>query len=229
MRTISAIILLLSLALASGGCGHTNELAKYPTAGLEYETQVRISTEAGDASVSVAPPTGNAFADILAAIGSGVTSAEAVAKLRRAVKPMGVAGAISEAFEQDAQRYLDIRPAKAPDGKPAFSIRTYLDQLQLQSHAEGIFLHVKSEITVISLSDGTIVWQDEEETDAPIRQTQGASLDPVAGTIAGIVNASQLLALSEAEIQDAVLSAARDVGMQIGEVLREDVAKLHKR
>ncbi len=222
-------ILLLALSLAAAGCGHTNNLATYPTNGEEYETQSRISREAGGISVSMGPGTGNPFADIGIAIGTGAASLKALEKLSRAVKPEGVAGAISMAFEKDAVQYLRIHPAGGGVDTTGFLIRTNLDQFQIRSHPEGIYLHVKAEVTIISRRNGGIVWEDGEETDVPIRRTEGASIHPVAATIAGIVNAAQLLELSEAEIQDAVLFAAGEVGMQIGDVLREDVAKLSRK
>lgn len=229
LRTFPLSGLLLAFSLAAAGCGHTNNLAKYPAAGQAYGTETRISREAGDASVSMGPGTGNPFADIAVAIGSGVASLKAMEKLQRAVKPEGVAGAISAAFEKDAVQYLRIHPAGEGVDTSGFLVRTYLDQLQVLSHAEGVFLHVKAKVTIISRREGGIVWEDGEESDVPIRRTEGASIHPVTATIAGIANAAQLLSLSEAEIQDAVLFAAGEVGMQIGDVLREDVSKLpHK-
>ena len=227
-RPFPLSIALLSL-LVLAGCGHTNNLSKYDFRGKTFMREVRVDPDASEVNVSIDLPGDNPVAGVLVSIGEGISSAEASRKLRAAVRPEGVASAISAGFERDFMRYLDVTPGTSSDIKPDYIVHTLLKRVAMTTSASGVYLQVKAEIAVISRETARDAWRNCEEVNLGVREFNGAAAAiPVLSTASSIANLAQFFGLPEKEIQDAVLQSAQEIGFLMGETLRSDVAGMNR-
>jgi hypothetical protein len=75
---------------------------------------------------------------------------------------------------------------------------------------------------------GAIVWENSESHTIPLSETYLAPLGPApVRSGVSIFNAVKLLSLSQEELRTVVARAAMNVGVEIGETLREDIAEIH--
>lgn len=228
MKIYRALFLLLG-AVVMVGCGHTNNLARYNVRNTTayYRTFVDASAESHTHIEGVGD---NVIADIAAAVGSVVVGSEAQAKLERAVNGDSIALAVSHGIRDAAGDYLMITPVASMNDGPDLIIETELTEYKLISSATGVRVHVEGTSRVIDRKTGGIVWEDGESHTVPISNSWIASLGPspvAAG--ASIANAIQLMNLPEEQIREVIGLAAAKAGREIGETLREDVAKLNRK
>jgi hypothetical protein len=220
--------LLLAAVLVAGGCGHTNNLAKYNLAGSTALYRAYTSGSAHTYAGIQNPASKNVISGIIAAIGSGIVSEEGRKKLERAVVADTIAGAVARGMQQATTDYLSLRPVASVADDPEYLIETELTEYTLVSLSEGLFMRVKGKSRVIHRKTGAIVWENSESHTVPLSETYLAGLAPapIASGVS-IFNAVRLLTLTEQEIATVVNQAATQAGREIGETLREDVAGLH--
>jgi hypothetical protein len=220
--------LLLAAVLLAAGCGHTNNLAKYKVAGSTALFRA-YSSGSAEAFAGIRNPSDkNIITGILAALGSGIISQEGRKKLDRAIDPDTIANAVALGMTQATSDYLGVRPVASIADDPEFLIETELTDYKLVSVAEGLFARVRGKSRMIHRKSGAVVWDNAEAYNVPLSSTYLASLAPsaVASGIS-IYNAVQLLQLSEEEIRKVINEASMQVGREIGETLREDVAEIN--
>lgn len=220
-------VAIIPLALLAGACGHTNKLAQYNIAGKTALFRSIAASDAASGIAAVQNPTRNETGDIIAAIGSVLVSDQARRKLEKAFNGDSVAHDISLGIRNATADYLSIRPVESMADNPDLIIETKLNKCRLVSSSFGITLHVEGESQVIDRKTGVVVWDDSETHTIPLSETYLAVIAPKPiSSGASIFNAVRLMTLSEEELRCVASNAGRDAGMEIGEVLREDVADL---
>jgi len=211
------------------GCAHTNELANYQMAGKNIMFSSRVDPGAMRVDVSLTNPKAgekNVVADILTGATSEILSAEAQKKIDAAVKPQGIAAAISDGLEKSAVTYLRSVPVSTIADDPMFITETVLRSCTINSSSGGISLGVRAETSMFDRSSGKIVWQYASSESVPLRRSSAAYLTPrEVQTASSIYNATEFFRLSEKEIQDTIMDVARGVGRKLGDMLREDYSE----
>ena len=227
MKRLDRVLLFfaLSSSILIIGCGHTNKLANYNVRSQPFEI-LSEATTAGAASSSVASGTGNSLGDILAGINSSTLSEETAAKLRRAANADALAAQISKGFENALVSYLAVAPTKGYNPSATYRAETVLQNYSLSSDSTGTSAHISAISRIIQRSSGALVWQYSSSKDIALSTTSSSRTDGRA--MLSAVNAASLASMSESEIADIFHNAARQIGSDIGETLREDVAELAK-
>lgn len=229
-RTLSLLCFLLAAGLA-GGCGHTNKLAGVDMSGAPFFYQTFVEANATMVRVHVSDPLpgGNPVTDVLARVGSEVLSGGAQEKMNRAVRPSGIAQAVSESVERTVSMYLRGRSVPAVTDDPAFVVETTLRQCDVNSGSHGVSLHVEATTLIIDRRNGRTIWEYSEGRSVDLRSTPGG-VAPVPGvrTAVSVLNAVEFFRMPEKDMQDAVLDAAARVGEEIGRELRENYSDTRK-
>jgi hypothetical protein len=221
-------LLILSVLFLFSACCHTNNLKQYVIMdkGFHYRTTVNPEATKVDVSIDSPAPGANPVVDVIAGAGSNIFSSEASEKLNRAVNPVGIAASISMGLEKVITTYYKGRTIPTPAENPAFIVETHLKECSLHSGSSGIVLHLEAQSEITDAATGKTVWRDCEDSNVPIRRTPAGTVPiPVLGTALSVYNAVEFFKLSEKEIQDVILSAAEDIGEQLGKSLRHDYAK----
>ena len=225
-------ILLFGLGISTLliSCGHTNNLEKYTIAGKTALFRSWSSTSGSSTTAVNSPDNQSIIADIATIVGSGVMSDQAQKKLRRAIDIDSIAGAVAEGMWQSTNDYLSIREVNSIGDDPDFIVETELREFKLISNTSGTQAQVCARSRIIDRRTGGTVWDNSENHTVNISSTFPAVFGPDAvQTGAGVFNAVQLLNMDEDEIRKVLNETARQVGHEIGETLRKDVAKMHER
>jgi len=230
MNRRTGLLALLLLAVAVGGCGHTNNLAKYNVQGGTALFRAYASGSAGSYAHVESPAKHNTVLSILAAIGSGIVSDQGRKKLDDAINRDSIATSVAKGMRQATTDYLSITAVDSISQNPDFIIETEVTDFDVVSGSWGLSMHVRAKSRMIDRKTGSIIWDDAESHTVPLTHTFGAAFAPNAvSSAASIYNAVELLSLSEEEIRSVIDQAAAQAGREIAETLREDIAEMHGR
>lgn len=224
IRHRPALAALIFPAMFFAACCHTNNLSHYAWNGEKLLFTYAVEPGASRVRLNIDSPTPGTspVADILTGAGSEILSGEAQKKLDNAVRPTGIAAAVTEGIEKALTTQLNVRPGTRED-QPDFIVETLLEECSIFSGSVGLGLHIKAQTEIIHRPTGKRVWRDCVSEDAMIRHTPlGGIPIPGVGTAASIYNAAEFFKLSEKEIQDVVLSAAEETGRIMAQSIRED-------
>jgi hypothetical protein len=220
-------LILLAPALLIAACCHTNNFSDYNLNGERLLFTYSVEPGASNVRLDISnpAPSGNAIADILTGAGSDILSGEAQKKLDNAVRPDGIAAAVTEGIEKALTAQLTVKPGRQEDN-PDFIVSTLLEECSIYSGSTGLGLHIKTQTEIIHRPTGKRVWRDCITEDATIRHTPlGGIPIPGVGTAASIYNAAEFFKMSEKEIQDVILGAAQEAGRNMAQSIREDYGK----
>jgi hypothetical protein len=218
---------MLAAALLAVGCGHTNNLAKYPVSGGSAVFRASVRGGAATSHVIVESPSSNAVAEVAAIVSSIAIGSSGRARLEQAIVGDSIAAAVARGVERSAIDYLSMRPVGSIDENPAFIVEVDVEEYALVSGSFGMMVRVKGHTRIIDRASGGIVWEDSEAHDVPLSQTLLAGFGPrVVRSAASIYNVVQLLQLSDEELRRVVNEGAAEAGREIGEELREDAAEM---
>jgi hypothetical protein len=227
MKIRTTLSLLLLAALVAGGCSHTNNLAKYSFSNSKILFRARTSGTASSFAGINNPVKDNAITGIIAAIGSGIVSDEGRRKLEKAIDRDTIANAIANGMQRAVTDYLNVQPVNSIADEPEFLVETDLTDYTIVSLSEGLFVKAKGKSRMIHRATGAVVWENSESHTIPLSQTYLAGLAPApVSSGVSIYNAVQLLNLSQEELRTVFSHAATEVGEEIGETLREDIADI---
>jgi hypothetical protein len=222
--------LFVLLACIIGGCGHTNNLKDYKLAGSVAKYVSIVEPDASRVRIHIDNPIPGAHpvTDILVSAGSDVLSAEAQAKIDRAVRPTGVAAAVAKGIESMLDTYCSVRQPAGREDEPAFIVETRLLKCELHSTSSGIMLSVGAETSIIDRGTARTIWKDGADGHVPIRRTASPAPGyPGAATATSVINAIEFFKLTDEEIQDLIAATAEQAGRRIGESFRKDYSESH--
>lgn len=226
MRTKLVLIAILA-TLGVAACSHTNNLAKYTFSNSKILFRARATGSGASFAAINNPVEKNVVTGIIAAIGSGVVSEEGRAKLEKAVNRDTIVNAVARGMQQAVTDYLNVQPVTSIADEPEFLVETDLTEYTIVSLSTGLFIKAEGNSRMIHRPTGAIVWENSESHTIPLSETYLAAFGsaPVASGVS-IYNAVKLLSLSEEELRAVVAHAATNVGEEIGETLREDIAEI---
>jgi hypothetical protein len=153
------------------------------------------------------PATGVA-AIILSLFGSAAADAE----FRNSVSTDGVAEVISREIEQALSDRFNSSSQRDGDGEADFIVETRLRDLALKANPDGVFLRVKVEQRLYDWRTRSRIYRQRFDSNVPLRFHSTGIADPAVMTVEGVISAARLLAMSEQEVQDAVLATSRHAG-----------------
>ncbi len=205
------------------GCGHTNKLAQYKLRAQPFEMYSGSNTTAS-ASSDINGSPHNVTSDIVAGLTSGSLSQETTEKLRRAANSDSLAAEIGRSFDRALMTYLAVPQGRAYDPKALYRAETQLQSYSLTSDSTGVAAHISATSRIIERSTGILIWQYTSSKD--ILLTSSSSSIAGARAMMSAVNAATLAGMSEHEMASIFYSAAAQVGSDIAETLRSDVADL---
>lgn len=219
--------LIVSTLLVS--CSHTNQLSKYKVAGsaVIFRTSTK---ERGTAVSAIATPSNGIGSIIVSAVGSGISSEMAQKKLNNAVKPDSIASQIGKGIRTAMMDYLNVKPVDNMEQNPDYIVETVLTSYQIISSEAGLSACARGKSRVIHRASGKIVWEDSETHNFNISDSWLAVIAPQpVKTGVSVVNAVKLNSMSEEELNTVISKTAFEVGREIGETMREDIAELNQR
>ncbi|MDP4198778.1 MAG: hypothetical protein Q8922_02290 [Bacteroidota bacterium] len=217
------VALCLSIVIVS--CGHTNKLAQYNLRSKQVEMLSGTNTS-GAATSSIASGSHNAVQDVIAGISGGQISTETARKLRHAANADSLASQVAKGFEGALIAYLSVAPVYGYAPNAPFRSETILQEYSLSSDSTGTRAHISALSRIIERASGTLVWQYTSSKDIALSTTSARHANERA--MISAVNAAMLADMSEEEIASIFYGAAQEIGRDIGETLREDVADLAK-
>lgn len=225
---IGTTLALLLIAFVIGGCSHTNNLAKYSFSNSRILFRASTTGSAASFAGIDNPVEKNVITGIIAAIGSGIVSEEGRRKLEKAIDRDTIANAVADGIQRAVTDYLNVRPVASIADDPEFLVETELTDYTIVSLSEGLFVKAKGKSRMIRRATGSIVWENSESHTIPLSRTYLAGLAPApVSSGVSIYNAVQLLNLSEEDLRTLFVRAAAEVGREIGETLREDIAEIN--
>jgi hypothetical protein len=227
-KHFAILTLLLAIGPMIASCAHTNELAKYNVRGASvvYRSHAAGNAQSTTSNTSTSS-SGNPAIDLGAAIGNDIAANQAQQKLRKAIIPDSLAAALAVGIQKAVSDYLQMKAVSGDNS--TFIVETILERYEISSSSTSISAQVQGTSRIIDRRSGKIVWEDGESETIPLRNSTAAALtSAVSDMVAGAINAQELANMSEAEMHTVLGNAAKEVGREIGEVLRKDVAKMTK-
>ncbi len=214
---IFALIALSGLTLLS--CGHTNDLAKYDVQGSKILFKQIVAPAARTVKIEKysTAKTGNEKKDGLAnllkavvEVGNDILAADKQEKLQKLIHTPDLLSAITDNLGESMSTYLEIAPVYNLSDNPDFICTVKLNSCKLLIDRNKLAIYVSSTANLVDRATSQIVWKNSESRQIPIQKNYGAEMN--AGNLTEVVNALQLAALDEKQINAIIDEAADDVG-----------------
>lgn len=239
MKCKLLIIILITAGLAFS-CGHTNNLAKYDIASKQIYFEEEVAPSASRVVITdeydddydgkkKKESTADIVKDIALAASKGVLTAQLEEKLDKAADSREITNSISAGVESAMVKYLMIKPALVLGNSTEYITTIRLEECKIISTESGLYLKVNAKCTIIHRPSAGLVWEDSESESVRLRVNPGSTSkkdDDAAKTISVITGQINMASLSEEEIRSAILDAAKEVGREIGNTLRDDVREM---
>lgn len=216
-------------------CSHTNNLSKYDLNKTKILMEKSISGDINNVNIitSSSPSkgqqsAGQIAADLAISLGSIFVNNEVANKFIKVANPDSIANYILQAIENSLIKYFHITPTYNVSDNYEYICNLTLDNCQLTSTENGIFLNMSATTTIIERSTGAIVWEDSESKNVNLRFTYHSG-KTIQGISSNLEQVAMLASLTEAEIAQAVKNAANEIARLFDETLREDIKKINKK
>jgi len=223
------VFYLLTLFLAVS-CSHVNLLKDYDLSKKTIFFEEIVGVNANEVIISFNAPTVpaqtevDAIKNVAIAIGSSILTAETERKLRNASKPEMIVKGISNGIESNMVKFLRINPIYELNEESEFIVTTILEKCELKSASPGIFVSLKAKVQIFDSNSGKLIWEYKDSENVRLRQSAFGTASDAAG-LGNLSQVADLISLSEEQISVAIRDAANQVGRNISEVLRKDIAK----
>lgn len=211
---MAALVLLASC--------RTNDIAKYPLSNSSILYRTSIAGDAAEVHMDIERPSNDIFSGIATAIGSGVASIEASQKLFRATNPDSLAAGLTLGVQSALSTYFHTRSVASASDNPTYIVEVQLEKYELHSSRSVLYATVHGSARVINAANAKVIWEDDETIRVPLRDYTGTDPNTVLGTAYSILNASNLLSMSDEQLAHVMQQAAEEAGRELGEELRED-------
>lgn len=215
------------------GCAHTNEFAKYDMNSKRALFKTYINPDLAKVGVHISTGSDYGHNDakdiiiiILKEAGSYYIEDKVRDKLRNAVNADSIVTAISSGIKDGLMTYYRINPVESLDKDPQFIVETRLLGFKLNSTPSGIYAKADTKVIITDRGTAKTVWENRESTSVPLYDVfYGAFGYQAVRTATSIINAYRLINMTEEEIRAAVNIAAGEVGIEMTDTLREDIAE----
>jgi ABC-type uncharacterized transport system auxiliary subunit len=222
----------LIFALIISGCSSVNELAKYDLSSQKFLFKNSVKSTLTSINVS----TGNTASkdkDLLDVIieiaGETYVSDEVRKKLNKVFKPDNLALEISEGVMEALQTYYNITPVESLQDNPAYVTETRLENFEIISSESGLFTKITAEVKITSRRTGALVWRNHETVTLPLEESVSSyTADKTERKLKSVINLSRLLSITEKELEKAIDNTASQVGYNLSDDLRDDIANARK-
>lgn len=229
MKKNLVLVFILNLALIS--CSHTNYIKRYNLRGESIYFEERVTTKATQVVVNSHKKSKekeksnlDIFKDVAVTIGGMAVSADTEKKLQRAANTRKIAESVSSGIENGLVKYLRVRPVRNLDNRSNYIVTTIIEDCKLVSNKNGIYVSIRSTTQLCSRNSGRIIWENTERESVPLKRSLAGIAERHNNTLSQITQLAELAALSEEEIASAISAAAIEVGYEMSETLRRDIA-----
>lgn len=233
MRKSSLLLIVLFVA----GCSHTNELMKYDLNGQNAYFEEFVSSEARTIQIEMKEPAKTdkdkkkdeavSIFEAVVSAGTAVLTAEKISDIQDLVDTYELTTYVADGLKNTLDTYVNLRPVD--DRRSAqFIVETELERCVLYVSKDNVHVTVQANTKIIDVASGNIVWENWESDTVPVGNS-GNNVKVKKGTESKVLTALQLASLSKREVNECVGEAAEDVGREMGETFREDLAESRKK
>jgi len=233
---IMRIVYLLIAVIIFSSCSHTNKLKNYNLDGQTILFEEIIASSAGEASIDFGnTPTASkgdiigAVKDVALSVGNTLLTYEMERRLRNASRPDSIVKGLSKGFETSMIKFLRIDPVYKLNDRSNFIVTTILERFKMYSTSSGVFIQVSATIEIICRDDGVKIWDYDDTETVRIRRDNYLETTSQQVFLGEISQMIELATLSEEQIRSAIYAAAFQIGRNMSETLRKDIAKLKGR
>jgi len=223
---------LIISVLFIGGCAHTNELMNYDLKGKKAHFEERVLSQARTIQVEMNETKSDSkdkavsILEAVVSVSSAALSAEKISDLKESIDTYELIFSVAEGIKETMETYIDL--VAVDDKRDAdFIIETELERCVLNVAKDNVHVTVQANTKIIDRATGKIVWENWESDTVPVGRS-ASNVKVKKGTESNILTALQLASLSKEEINACVGEAAIDVGREMGETFREDLAESKK-
>ena len=226
----------LLFGLICGGCAHTNELMKYDLNGKNayfeefvssqanvIQVEINTSEKKKDEKDSEKKSDSESILDAVVSVGSAILTAEKISDIEESVDTYELITSVSDGFKETLETYVNINSI---DNKREadFIVETELERCVLNVYKNSVNVTVQANTKIIDRATGKIVWENWESDTIPVGSGK-RKVKVKKRTESTVLTALQLASLSKREINACVSAAAVDVGREMGETFRDDLAE----
>lgn len=204
----------LAVLLLLGACSSSHRLHQYDF--HNKRVVFRSTAECRDMNASVwiddPVPEATPWTAVASLFVSLVGSAAADANVKDVVSTQGVAELLATGMQRSMEDRFNITAQHDGDGEADFIVDTRLKGVALVSNADGVFLRLDVEQSMLDWKTRDRIWRMRFDEHVPLRSHSTGIWDPTVMAVEGVISAVELFKMGDAEIQDAVLATARDAG-----------------
>jgi len=233
MRRANILFSIILTVVLLGGCGHSNELAKFDVNNSKVLFRENVSPNARYVKIeqqSTAEKKSKeglgAVLDVIASVSNSVLAEEKQNKLKESIDTKKLLYAVSDNLQEAMHTYLEINPVEKLSDKPDFICTITLKECKLLLNQNNVSIYVNAAASLVDRMTGQIAWENYESKTISLSDSYGEQIKD--SGLESAFNALQLAALDENEINEIVDAAADDVGNYMAETLRDDVADAHR-
>lgn len=235
MKTKILIIFLLSLFLAA--CAHTNKLENYNLKAKKVLFDDRVSANARQLEITTKSSYNkkddekekekdNEFLEQLAGILAGGFSESTKDDIVDAVDTESLIAHISEGMKNTLTKYLNVEIVNSMYEEPDYIVENSLERCKLNVSKSSTTIYVSAESRILDLKSGDVVWDNTESKSIPLSGIISVGNKKFDSQIeADLFLLGQLASLPKEEVNNKIGLAAEEVGRDMGETLREDIAE----
>jgi hypothetical protein len=219
-------LLGLSVIAVFSGCGHTNELAKYPFRSATYRMDVNVAGDAAQSHTHIPAPSHNPVIEVITAVGEGIVGGELQNKIQ-AVNANLLATAVGDGVATVLATYADatIIHGDGAASRAEFIIESKLDKFTVSADELSSSVSVEEHLRIIHRQSAAVIWEDHETSSIPLRIDWVPGPRPVR-TATAVLNVAELLSMDQEALQGILQRAASEAGGRLGETMRRDIAAI---
>jgi hypothetical protein len=231
-RNIFITLAGLITAFIISSCSGTNNLAKYDLYQKNIYFDKTIASGANQEEIEYtyeAPKNKKnegvfeSIGNVAKGIGQAIIEGNTREKLMNASNPDSVVNYISHGIEKTLIQYMNINPVNDYRGQYDFIVNTTLEELKFVSNSGSMYIKVRAVCTITSRKNGSIVWENSESENIPLKRYSSNNSD--SKFIKDLGQLTDLATLSENEIRLSIQQASQEVGRLMGVTLREDISE----
>ena len=236
MNKIKHVVLLMGVVLITA-CSHTNELAKYEVRGKNILYNEKVSPNASQIQITTVSQSNTKddekkstavnILEAVASIGADIISEDAKSKLKKDINTVDMVHYVTTGLKDVLHTYLEVNEAESISDKPDFVCNIVLENIELRVSTNYINVSASATGTIIDRATGSIVWQNTETIVKPIKSDY--SNEKKTKLEEDAINLLQLTSLKADELNRVVGATVDDVGYEMGETLRKDIAEMNRK
>jgi len=230
MKKIILAVLIIVFVIIIQSCGSTNKLGKYNLSGesILFKTQdndTEFHADFNDSDIDIDVESVNVILNFAKSLATQYVTKDVEEKLYKAATPEKAGNVISHELQKTMVKYVNIIPVNNFEKNYNYVVTTYIEDIILKSEGSGIYLSVNARCDMRKRHTAELIWEESESETVPLKSyLDDIDKDDYDENLSDVIMLSELVTLSQEQLNEAVELASKKIGREMVEEFIEDLS-----